>query len=141
MAIMTNQQRFESKFKIEPFGHWLWTAGKTGSGHGSFKVNGKNYGAHVYSMYLYNNFDLDSNTHSHVLHKPECNNKLCVNPDHLYIGTHQENMRDKQYSTHCPNNHEFTQQNTRYNRNGSKYCTFCKRDRAAEYKSRLKERN
>jgi len=28
----------------------------------------------------------------HVLHR--CDVRLCINPDHLFLGTHQENMRD-----------------------------------------------
>src|SRR5689334_21454689 len=35
-----------------------------------------------------------------VLHK--CDNKACVNPDHLYFGDHAQNMKDsKERKTHC----------------------------------------
>lgn len=30
----------------------------------------------------------------YVLHRPPCNSKRCVNPEHLYLGTQRDNMRD-----------------------------------------------
>ena len=58
-------------------------------------VNGKEktISAHRASYLIYNGEIPDK---LHVLHK--CNNSKCVNPDHLYLGDHMQNMRDRNES-------------------------------------------
>lgn len=69
---------------------WLWVGGCSENGYGAFYWQGKQTGAHRVSYEL---------THGSiasellVLHK--CDNPPCVNPDHLFLGTHQDNMTDK----------------------------------------------
>ena len=77
---------------------WIWH-GKTASGHGStygaIKAGTINNGdrrtalAHRISYELYNGPIPDG---IHVLHK--CDVSLCVNPDHLFLGTHRDNIDD-----------------------------------------------
>jgi len=84
------ETRFWKKVIITP-GCWMWKGAKE-----------KGYGI------IRNQFPLKSNTSAHRLsyeiHKgliPEglfvchkCDNPECSNPDHLFVGTHQENMED-----------------------------------------------
>jgi hypothetical protein len=80
--------RFESKVKITP-GCWIWTGAKTGGGYGNIKHCGKVLIASRVSYELYCSAIPDG---LHVLHK--CDNPSCVNPDHLFLGTHCDNMHD-----------------------------------------------
>jgi hypothetical protein len=70
---------------------WFWIGSKKGSrDYGSFSINNKDYRAHRVSYeHFYGDFDKSLN----VLHK--CDNPSCVRPEHLFLGTHKENMQDK----------------------------------------------
>ena len=72
---------------------WNWIGAKSGN-YGIFRVYGGLRLAHRVSMHLFNNTQLESysRTDGLVLHK--CNNSLCVNPRHLYIGTQAQNIKD-----------------------------------------------
>lgn len=73
---------------------WLWTGGGWKFGHGGIRVGGKGtktMGAHVVSYLLANpDVTLDG---EFVLH--HCDVPNCVRPDHLYVGTQKDNMRDR----------------------------------------------
>lgn len=71
---------------------WLWTGTKYRNGYGWIKVFGKVISAHRYSYELHKGPIPDGNE---VLHS--CDVKHCINPDHLRIGSHSENMKEASY--------------------------------------------
>lgn len=68
---------------------WLWTAYKNHNGYGTHRINGKAVRAH---RFVWEYFNVKIPDGLYVLHK--CDTPACVNPDHLFLGTHQDNMND-----------------------------------------------
>ena len=70
---------------------WEWIGGSVHPQHGYAYVGyeGRRYRSHRLAYELTMG---QVPSHLSVLHR--CDNKLCCNPKHLYVGTHEDNMRD-----------------------------------------------
>lgn len=82
--------RFNKKYEIDHITKcWNWIAGKSKTGYGAFKLNGKQLGSHRVS-WMFNKGNIPKNMQ--ICHK--CDNRSCVNPDHLFLGNAFDNMQD-----------------------------------------------
>lgn len=69
---------------------WTWQGRKAGKGYGVFSANGeKNFYVHRFSYALHIGPIPEG---LHVLHR--CDRPNCVRPDHLFVGTNLDNVRD-----------------------------------------------
>lgn len=87
---------------------WEWVGAISKNGYGAFGVGYKMVGSHRVSYAIHFGEIPDGLI---VCHR--CDNKICVNPSHLFLGTQKDNIRDKLSKGRQPNgeshyNHKLT---------------------------------
>lgn len=80
--------KFWKRSEPDSNGCWIWQGATLPSGYGVLQIDNKMKRAHRVAFALATGREPSN----HVLHRCDVTN--CVNPDHLYDGTHADNMRD-----------------------------------------------
>lgn len=124
-------------------GCWLWEKNLDKDGYGKIFFNKKHWRVHRAILFL-NNKNIKNKM---VLHK--CDTPSCCNPEHLFIGTALENMRDKvkkgrlknqnMDKKECLNGHSFLDTENFWIYNGKRVCKFCHRLKQKEYRLKKKK--
>ena len=86
---ISSKERFWSRVSVQPEGCWDWLGANFANGYGSICKNGKQGYVHRFSWELHYGAIPEN---LWVLH--HCDNRHCVRPDHLFLGTRLDNVRD-----------------------------------------------
>lgn len=131
-----------SKVRQEESGCWIWTGpwhknrpwAQNRYGYTTAKVNGKtrHLDAHRAMMFAIQG---PLTREQCVCHR--CDVPLCINPNHLFIGTMKENIWDsrrklRHYESkrdYCERGHPLFGDNLYLAKNGSRHCKACQRGR------------
>ena len=124
---------------------WEWQGSKGSHGYGRFQVDGKQWLAHRFSYTLFIGDIPDGLVIDHL-----CRNKTCVNPAHLEVVTHGQNIRRgeagqitgqrQKEKTHCPQGHPYSGSNV-LQFGKSRHCRECGRKRAREYQRKKRKQS
>jgi hypothetical protein len=136
--MVTDAQREERLWaRVEPDGIcWRWTGNTTKSGYGQITWKNRTRKVHQVVWELLIGPCPEGLEPDHL-----CQVRHCCNPDCIEWVTPEENKRRMHAArgtqnwngakTHCPQQHEYTPENTRRDKKNRRYCLACMRDKAA----------
>jgi len=130
------EERFFDKAEVIPFHEcWEWSGSCDKAGYGRITLDGKSLLTHRVSWEIHNGMKIPDG--AFICH--HCDNPSCVKPEHLYAGSHTDNMRDRLIrgrgpkrfrNSHCRHGHEYTNENSYFHPGtGLRQCRECRRIR------------
>lgn len=137
------RRRLLSAASPEPTsGCWLWTKSVGNSGYGKLRIGNRDVGAHRASFAAFNGAIPGG---ACVLHS--CDVRACINPQHLFIGSHSDNSKDMvrkgrhtcpaRTKTSCPKGHEYTGVNSQ----GRRICHQCSNEASKRWSRKYRSQS
>lgn len=120
----TDLEFFEERVHRPETPCWNWRSYINRRGYGTWRRDGRDSYVHRIAYELFVGVIPEGLEVHHT-----CCNRSCVNPDHLELVTHAENIAliDNKRKAYCPKGHPFDETNTYISPKGNRQCKTCRR--------------
>jgi hypothetical protein len=135
------QERFWARIEKQE-DCWIWRGHLNSQGYGQFHCRVAGRSGYLAHRLMYRLVHGEVPDGLYVLHR--CDVRLCVNPDHLFVGSAADNLRDMVAKgrqsgprSHCNQGHEFTPENTYSSPSNPRQrtCRICSNARDRAYRA------